>query len=84
MENFQKLVNYLKAGNSDVIARMSQKDIIAGAYIAIIIVNAVSGFTQFIGDGLLPAIANGLLQAGISYAIYVLVNTGYLIFANRK
>lgn len=84
MENFQKLVNYLKAGNSDVIARMSQKDIIAGVYIAIIILNAIVGFTQYIDDGLLPAVANGLLQAGISYAIYVLVNTGYLIFANRK
>lgn len=84
MENFQKLVNYLKAGNSDVMARMSQKDIIAVVYITLIIVNAVGGFVKYIDDGLLPAVANGLLQAGISYAIYVLVNTGYLIFANRK
>lgn len=84
MENFQKLVNYLKAGNSDVVARIRRKDFIAFIYIALIIINAVSGFTRFIDDGLLPAVANGLLQAGITYAIYVLVNTGYLIFANRK
>lgn len=84
MENFQKLVNYLKAGNSNIIARMSRKDTMAVAYVAIIVVNTINGFTKFSGDGPLPAIANGLLQAGITYAIYVLVNTGMLIFANRK
>ena len=83
MKNLKKLIAYLKAGNHIVLNQIKQKDFTAMVDIILIVMNGLIGFQQF-QEGFMLSFANALLQMAICYSIFVLVNTGFLIFMNRK
>lgn len=82
MKNLTKLIGYMKASQSDLMAHYHQKDLTAVVDVIFFALAFVNGFTNTSG-GFAMSLLGGVIQAAILYALFVLVGVGMILWFER-